>query len=131
MGERDTRQETVYRWCAAAFGFDHATSIEQRGLRLAEEAIEAAQAGGCEAATLHSLIDYIYARPAGALRQELGGVGLCLLAMASAAEFSADDAERDECDRVLSKPLEFFANRNRVKNEAGFIAGAWKQPVKP
>lgn len=127
---RNDRQREVAEWCAAAFGHDHAASTEQRGLRLVEEAIEAAQAAECEAGTLHDLIDYIYAKPPGELKQELGGVGLCLLAMANSAGHSADTLEEAEVRRVLAKPLEYFAARNRVKNDAGFVAGAWKQPVK-
>lgn len=125
---RDYWQQRVADWCRNAFGEEHASNIEQRGLRLVEEAIEAGQAAGCDPATLHKLIDYIYAKPAGELRQELGGVGLCVLAMASAAGFSADDAERFEINRVLAKPLAFFAERNKVKNDAGFVAG-YQQPV--
>jgi NTP pyrophosphatase (non-canonical NTP hydrolase) len=126
---RADRQHRIADWCAAAFGKDHATNIEQRGLRLAEEAIEAAQAANCDPATLHKLIDYIYAKEPGALAQELGGVGLCVLAMANAAGIDADDAESAECERVLSKPLEFFAARNKVKNDAGFVSGAYRQPL--
>jgi NTP pyrophosphatase (non-canonical NTP hydrolase) len=124
---RDERQARVFEWCVAAFGVDHSTNVEQRGLRLAEEAIEAAQAAKCDPATLHKLIDYIYAKPPGDLKQELGGVGLCVMAMANAAGFSADAAEEIEIARVLAKPLSFFAERNKVKNDAGFIAG--QQPL--
>lgn len=125
---RDERQGRVAQWCADAFGADHASNIEQRGIRLAEEAIEAAQATGCNPAMIHKLVDYIYAKPPGDLKQELGGVGLCLLALANAAGLRADATEQAEMDRVLSKPLSFFADRNRVKNEAGFIAG-YQQPI--
>lgn len=125
---RKDRQRRVAQWCADAFGVEHASNIEQRGLRLAEEAIEAAQSAGCNPMTLHKLIDYIYAKPPGFLQQELGGVGLCVLAMANAAGFDADDEEITEINRVLSKPLSFFADRNKVKNEAGFIAG-YQQPL--
>lgn len=119
---RDSRQACVAHWCALAFGKDQAASVEQRGLRLAEEAIEAAQAAGCDPAQLHKLIDYIYARPAGTMARELGGVGITLLALADAAGLSADDAELAELDRVLAKPFEYFTARNQAKNDAGFIA---------
>ncbi len=129
MGDpRDYRQTRVSEWCADAFGADHASNVEQRGLRLVEEAIEAAQAAKCDPTTLHKLIDYIYAKPPGELQRELGGIGLCVLAMANAAGFSANAAEINEINRVLAKPLSFFADRNRVKNEAGFVAG-YQQPL--
>lgn len=121
---RDQRQQRVFDWCVAAFGVGQSTSIEQRGLRLLEEAIEAYQAAGCDPAQAHKLVDYVFARPPGNLSQELGGVGMTVLALANAVGISADDAEARELERVLSKPLAHFAARNKAKNDAGFIAPA-------
>lgn len=118
--DRDARQKRVADWCAAAFGAGHASSVPQRGIRLAEEAIEAAQAAGCERAMVHRLVDHVFDRPAGELGQELGGVGVTLLALAAAAGLSADDCEQSEIERVLAKPLAHFAARNAAKNAAGF-----------
>lgn len=114
------RQGQVHRWCIAAFGDDHAKSIEQRGIRLAEEAIEAAQASGCQKDMLHRLVDHIYGRPVGKLHQELGGVGVTLLALAQAAGVDAETAEVREVDRILAKPLAHFTARDAAKNAAGF-----------
>jgi len=119
---REQRQELVGTWCLAAFGPDQAASVPQRGLRLAEEAIEAAQAAGCEREMLHRLVDHIFDRPAGELGQELGGVGVTLLALARAAQLSAERCEVVEIERVLAKPLEHFTARNEAKNAAGFLA---------
>ncbi len=112
---RDQRQAAVYTWAQAAFGTEQATSLPQRGLRLLEEAIEAYQAAGGAAEPAHR-------RPAGSMKQELGGVGVTVLALAAAAGLSADEAEIEEVDRVLSKPIEHFRKRNEVKNQAGFLA---------
>jgi hypothetical protein len=120
---RDDRQRVVAKWCAAAFGAGHASSIEQRGIRFLEEAIEAYQAAGCSREMAHKLVDYIFDKPAGELFQEFGGVGVTLLAFANAAGISADEAEAKEVARVLAKPLSHFAARNKLKNEAGFVAG--------
>jgi hypothetical protein len=120
MTDRDFRQATVGRWCAAAFGKDHASSLPQRGIRLLEEAIEAYQATGAPAEKAHALVDYIFARPAGELPQELGGVGVTLLALAEAAGLSSDQEEAREVARVLAKPLSHFTARNEAKNAAGF-----------
>lgn len=117
---RDDRQATVARWCAAAFGTDHASSLSQRGVRLLEEAIEAYQAAGGSPEMAHRLVDFIFARPAGALPQELGGIGVTLLALAHAAGLSADQEEAREVARVLAKPLAHFKARNEAKNAAGF-----------
>lgn len=118
--DRDTRQAETHVWCIAAFGEDDACSIPRRGLRLAEEAIETAQACGCDAEMLHRLIDHIYAKPVGELPQELGGLGVTMLALAEAAGVSADEAERNEIARVRAKPLAHFAARNAAKKARGF-----------
>jgi hypothetical protein len=117
---RDTRQRKVGEWCEAAFGTEHATSLPQRGVRLLEEAIEAYQAAGGDLAMGHKLLDFVFARPVGQLGQELGGIGITLLALAQAAGLSADGEEAREFDRVLAKPLSHFTARNEAKNAAGF-----------
>ncbi len=123
---RDRRQADVIAWARRAFGDDQAVSIPQRGLRLLEEAIEAFQAAGGEGVQGHELIDYVFGRPVGELRQELGGIGVTVLCLAAAAGISADEAERMEVERVLSKPLDYFRQRNAAKNAAGFLAAPLK-----
>lgn len=118
--DRTERQRQVSGWCVAAFGDDHAKSIEQRGIRMVEEAIEGGQACGCSAEMIHRLVDHIYSKPVGELSQELGGIGVTVLALAEAAGIDSDHAERTEVARVLSKPLKHFADRNAAKNAAGF-----------
>lgn len=117
---RNERQTLVSKWCSDAFGSDHAASIPQRGIRLAEEAIEAAQAAGCDRDMVHRLVDHIFDQPAGELHQELGGIGVTTLALAAAAGLSADAEEAREVARVLAKPLAHFKARNEAKNAAGF-----------
>lgn len=122
---RDLRQADTHAWCVAAFGGDHAASVPQRGVRLLEEAIEVCQAAGGDRDMAHRLVDHVFDRPPGALAQELGGVGVTLLALAEAAGLSADACEAAEIERVLAKPLEHFAARNAAKNAAGFdVVGA-------
>lgn len=117
---RDQRQAATAEWCIAAFGEVHTRCLPQRGIRMLEEAVELAQACGCEREMAHRLVDYVFDRPPGDVRQELGGVGITTLAVAFAAGVSADEAEKDELARVLSKPLDHFAARNKAKNAAGF-----------
>lgn len=122
------RQHEVAAWCVAAFGADQSASVPQRALRLLEEAVEAYQAA-CDfqdfdaKAIAHALIDYVFSRPAGTLDQELGGIGVTVLALAEAANLDADVCEVNEIRRVMSKPLEYFAARNAAKNDLGFLIG--------
>ena len=122
--QRNQRQADVFAWAQAAFTVEQATSLPQRGLRLLEEAIEAFQATGGDPGMAHRLVDYVFARPVGELRQELGGVGIGVLALAAAAGMSADEVERFEVERVLGRPLEHFQRRNAEKNAAGFLVGS-------
>lgn len=118
---RDERQATIFAWTQQAFGQEQAISHAQRALRLLEEAIEAYQAVGGDQEMAYALVEYVFNRPPGELRQELGGVSVCVLALAAAAGLSADEVERAEVARVLSKPIEHFRQRNAAKNEAGFL----------
>lgn len=120
---RSWRQRAIAKWCALAFGKEEAESLEQRGLRLFEETVEACQACNVDLAQLHHLLDFIYLRPVGQLTQELGGIGVCLLAMAEAAGVDADACEQQEVDRVLRKPIEHFRERDQAKDDAGVLAG--------
>lgn len=120
--EREARQAKIFAWAQAAFSIEQATSLTQRGLRLLEEAIETFQAAGGDPAQAHQLVGYVFEQPAGELGQELGGVGVCLLALGAAAGLSADAEEQREVTRVLAKPVEEFTRRNDAKNAAGFLA---------
>lgn len=122
LDNRHRRQAIIGNWCCAAFGVAEATSIPQRGIRLLEEAAELAQACGVDREMAHALLDYVWARPVGQIKQEAGGVGITLLALCSAARLSAEVCEIEEARRVMDKPLEHFARRNAAKNEAGFRA---------
>ncbi len=118
----DDRQKKIHEWCKAAFGVENATYLPQRALRLFEEATEMCQAAGAQPHQLFKYVNYVYSRPIGDVRQEVGGVFVTLLAMAQAAGFSADEALADEEKRIYSKPLEHFAKRNAEKDAAGFKA---------
>lgn len=117
---RSLRQAEVYDWASETFGVEHASNVEQRGLRFGEEAIELCQTVGVDSATLHKLVDYIYAKPPGEIMNELGGVGITLLCLAQGVQISADFAESREFERVRALPREHFQARNKVKNDAGF-----------
>ena len=120
ISPRDERQAAVAAWVAAAFVINQVNDVHQTAVRLLEEAIELYQAAGGHPDMAMDLVDYIFHRPVGELKRELGGLGITLLAMAEAAGVSADECEKAEFARVLSKPLEHFKKRNEEKNAAGF-----------
>ena len=118
--DRHSRQYQIQTWCKQAFGYDHATNVEQRGVRFREEAIELAQSVGVTREMALALVDFIFKRDPGAVPQEVGGVSVTLLCLCDAFGIQAEDAERAEINRVLSLPIEHFTARNKAKNDAGF-----------
>lgn len=120
---RSTRQTRTMFWAVQCFGVDEVLSLPQRGIRLVEEAAEAAQAVGCTREELLRVVDHVMGKPKGELSQELGGVGVGILILAAAAGLDADTCERTEVERVLGLPTEHFTARNAAKNAAGMVAG--------
>lgn len=118
---RDDRQTQLCRRATETFGAEQTRSIPQRGLRLLEEAVEAFQAAGGTPRMAHKTVDYVFDRPIGKLSQEIGGVGVCVLALAGAAGLSADEEEQREVTRILNRPTEEFRRRNDAKNAAGLL----------
>jgi len=119
---RITRQRRVNDWAVDAFGIQQAINPKQRALRLLEEAVEAYQAVGGDKVLAHLTVDVMFDRPAGDPAQELGGVGVTLLALGASLGLSADLEESREIARVLSKPLSHWTARNAAKNAAGLDA---------
>lgn len=116
----DEIQKKISEWATRCFGTDQVSNPKTRGLRMAEEVIEFNQAVGVHPEKLHELIDYVYSRPPGKPYQELGGVALTSLVAAQSINVSFMTALQIEVDRVTSKPPEHFAQRNKVKCDAGF-----------
>lgn len=125
--DRRDREVRVGRWTVECFGDVEALSVPQRAYRLLEETIELAQAVGVDGEKAAQLLAYTYSRPPGVVEQELGGVGVCLLAFGYAANLDVDAYERLEVNRVLSLPPSHFTERNKLKNDAGLNVVA-KQP---
>ena len=93
----------------------------ERGLRVLEETLELAQALGVTQAQALRLVEYVYARPAGELEQELGGVALTLGAAALAAELDLGHCWETEVDRVLGR-IEQVRQKHQYKHSQGIVA---------
>lgn len=118
FNERDTRQVKVLEWVREVFG-DVALAVEERVTRVVEEVVELAQAEGVSREQVLHVVDHVYGRKRGEVFQEVGGVGVTLLAYCQVRGISADYAERQELHRVLGLPAERFRARQAVKAEAG------------
>lgn len=115
---RDVRQTVGNNWVRRAFGARFLTPYN-RTERVLEEAIELAQALDFPKERIHELIDLVYAKERGEVRQEVGGVSNCLLSLCETLGISADECESDELNRVLALPVEHFQAKLKAKLEAG------------
>lgn len=115
-------QDLIGDWCDRSFGVEESRSVSQRGLRLLEESLEAAQSAGVSEEMAMKLVAYVFSRPVGEIRQEIGGTGLTLLALREAVGCFAEEQLEIELRRVLNKPIEHFRQRNQAKNDAGLRA---------
>jgi len=106
-------------WAIRSFGSDHVNDIPVRALRLAEEAVELAQAAGVSKDKMHALIDIVYSRPVGDLRQEIGGVMMTTTVLCAVLREDTDYYFETELRRVLAKSPEHFAKRNQDKIDLG------------
>lgn len=92
-------QQRVLGWMMYVFGVDVARDIQERCHRFLEEALELVQSLGCTAGEAHQLVDYVFGRPVGEPKQELGGSMVCLAALAHAAELDLETAGELELAR--------------------------------
>lgn len=119
-----SQQDVVTQWAIRCFGAEHVYDPKVRAVRLVEEAVEFAQSVGADPAQLQGLVDYVYNRAPGKPVQELGGVGVTLLAAASAIGANAEVVIAEEIARVLAKPEKHFTLRNQGKIDKGFTGAA-------
>jgi hypothetical protein len=96
-------QRSVHRWMKACFGERIAKDKIERNHRFLEESLELVQSTGCSRSEAHQLVDYVFNRPVGEVRQEVGGVGLTLAALCNAQDIDMFEATYNELDRVWGK----------------------------
>lgn len=111
-------QVRVSNWIRSNFGSD-AMDLQERATRVLEEAIELAQAEGVRIGDVNLLTAHVYAKPAGEPSQEVGGIGVCLLAWAGATDRELWPLIETEIDRIHTKTADHFRARHQVKVDAG------------
>ncbi|WP_201712564.1 hypothetical protein [Acidiphilium sp. C61] len=93
-------QRRTHEWMMRCFGPTIANNREERGNRFLEEAIELVQACDMPPERAHRLVDYVYGRPVGERRQEVGGVELTLTALCTAYGIDKTEAVEAELARA-------------------------------
>lgn len=117
--ERFDRQIAILQWANATFGAETADITGERIRRFLEEAIELAQAVGLEQEEVENMVEYVFARPAGAVAREIGQVGVSLLALAEHLNVNAEHEERTEFERIISLPADHWQARQNAKADKG------------
>ena len=112
-------QRRVAVWVESVFGLDSLLHRKNRALRVVEEAVELAQAEGCDELSMYKIVQRVYSRPVGSPPREGAAVFLTLLAWAEASRTDLPQVLRDELDHLEEIPAEHFRQRQREKHQAG------------
>lgn len=98
-----TFQRRVRDWMIDCFGLKISADTMERNHRFLEESLELVQALGCTASEAHQLVDYVFGRPVGQTKQEIGGVMVTLAALCEAAGYDMEACGEIELIRVWEK----------------------------
>ncbi|MCV9963517.1 hypothetical protein OIU34_16565 [Pararhizobium sp. BT-229] len=96
-------QSRVRPWLVACFTEDFDSEEHAREARFIEEAIELFQARGRSFEELISVARYVYSRPLGEVRQEVGGVMTTLAALCIVSKLDMHEAGEAELARIWTK----------------------------
>lgn len=96
-------QQRVLEWATACFGDGFVKDKRTRTHRFLEEALELAQATECTQEEAHQLVDYVFGRPMGELKQEVGGVQTTLAALCAVRGIDMLYAGEAELKRIWTK----------------------------
>lgn len=113
------RLGSVYNWVITYFGRGVATNTKERAKRLLEEAIELAQCENISLEEVNLLAKHVFAKPIGEPAQEVGGIGVTLLAYCASKRLDPEEEEQREIDRIWLKPVGYFRARHQRKVDAG------------
>lgn len=81
-------QLRVANWMMATFTMEETRGTEERNRRFLEESLELVQSLGCTQQEAHVLVEYVFNRPKGDTKQELGGVLITLSALCNAVDIT-------------------------------------------
>jgi len=96
-------QDRVKAWITACMGAAYANDKRERNHRFLEEALELVQANGCTEDEARQLVAYVFARPKGEIRQEIGGALTTLNALCAALDIDLVDAGETELARCWER----------------------------
>lgn len=92
-------QVRCMKWILAWLHSNIVWNKQERNQRFLEEALELVQSLDMDATTAHKLVDYVFSRPKGEPKQELGGVMNTLAILAETNSMSMWQSAEDELAR--------------------------------
>ena len=116
MSQLDGYTIDAGEWVRKVFGDEIAFNTTERNSRFLEEALELVQALGYDREKAHVLVDYVFDRPVGEKRQELGGVMVTLAILSYVHSMHMWDEGKFELNRI-NKPevIEKIKEKQRSK----------------
>lgn len=107
-------QQAVGAWMKGTFTRAITLDRTERADRFLEESLELLQANNYSKERALALVDYVYSRPVGEARQELGGVMVTVAAYANALHIPMEIAALDELTRCWDKQ-ELIREKQKAK----------------
>jgi NTP pyrophosphatase (non-canonical NTP hydrolase) len=108
------KEKLSLAWAVSTFGETLARSKRERAVRLVEEAIELAQSSGVPKGAITDTLTQVYSKPAGDLRQEVGGVIVTLASLCGLHGFKIDECFEQEFARCIVN-VEKIREKNKQK----------------
>lgn len=96
-------------------GDDAVDNTQERNHRFIEEAIELVQANGMSKSAVMALVDHVFSKPVGEIKQEAGGVLATFTTLCVQADIDIDEIAQDELDWADSISVEWFRARQSRK----------------
>lgn len=104
-------QGKINDWMLACFGKEIAGDVEERNWRFLEESLELVQSLGCTKEQALQMVEYVFSRPVGEPKQEVGGVMVTLAALCNAHDIIISFAYQEETRRIWTKIPEIRAKQ--------------------
>lgn len=96
-------QSRIHAWAVKCFGEDVVNNKTERAHRFIEESLELVQAVGVSRAECEQVLDYVYSRPVGDVKQEIGGTIITLSVLCSIFDVALDEQAETELERIWEK----------------------------
>lgn len=119
-------QKRVREWVLACFGKQIADDKNERNERFLEESLELVQSAGMTKEQARNLVDYVFSRPVGELKQEVGGVSITFDALCSAHEIDREDCAESELERIWGLK-DTIREKQKTKPSMGVISTAYPE----